>query len=581
MKMWSIRFILLLLFCYACLSTGSGKVYFVSRNFDNILHWNAAEPAFPDENLTYSVQYRNDADKPNFGPKEGCQNIVALSCDLTSVTPSVHDVHYWAKVLVNDRFHGITDTRFTPIKHTTLGPPILSTLATVSSLHLNVTLPLRSDGVSVADIIAKSKNGPFISGIVYILKITHPEWAVLVNKSETGRFIINLKNNHTEYHGYVVYKPRVEWGRSESEKTSFRVTLPGLLAAVVIVSAVCVCNYTRGGKPKSMPQQLILTSNTQPRILYSLDKNLILSKPEIYTQSDQTVYATIQVKPNVSLDGVGGYSPQDIPCQAWQGSDGSSVVTGAHSSSPNPKDVSAQSSEIYSVVAVQVPAEERDFQQATINGREAADQPLLSSKESWDKVGLTSHGASQLPPLDPFDSNLSRTLLLHTVRDNNGQLVLPSLTFQLQSNTGDTERKLLLSDLIESKREGPSLTSLQSSDSSEWSDSGCDDSTLNSPVKSYCNAHCLPSQPVGSYLSQGCQNVPSGDECETGYKQNWMPAIVPGPASRDGCEYKWTNCSWAWSGFKNKDESEEEEDRGGEEHSGKTLLGGWVVEIQE
>ncbi|XP_068613746.1 interferon lambda receptor 1 [Brachionichthys hirsutus] len=589
MEVWSIK--VLVLFCYACLSTGSGKVHFVSRNFNNTLHWDAAQPAFPEEDITYSVEYRSDADNQTFVRKEGCQNIAALSCDLTAETPSLHDVHYRAKVLVNGRLHGKTDTRLSPIKHTVLGPPILSTRTTVSSLHVNVTLPLGPNGVSVADIIAKSKNGPFVSGIVYVLRITHPEWAAQVDDSTTGRFIIGLKNNRTEYRGYVVYKPSVEWGRSESEKTAFTVTLPGdplmflpwilitagLLAAVAIASAVCVCNYAKGGKPNGMPQHLALTSVTQPRILQSLDKNLILSKPEFCTRSDQTVYATILVRPNVSSVGVGGYSPQDIPCRVWQGSDGSSVVTGAHGSSPNPEDVSAQSSDIYSVVAV--PPEDGDIQQATIAGREATNQPLLCSYP--DKAGLSaklsSHGVAQLPAPHRFDSDPARTLLLDAVRDDNGQLVLHSLAFQLQSCPEDTGRKLLLSDLIESKKEG---TSLHSSDSSEWSDSGCDDGALNSPVESYCSTRRRASQLAVSYLRQERRSAPSGDACETGYKQNWMPAVVPGPASRDGSEYERTNCSWAWSSLRNKDEGEEEEDRG-EERSMETLLGGWVLEMPE
>lgn len=48
-----------------------------------------------------------------------------------------------------------------------------------------------------------------------------------VNETTTGRFVINLKNNQTEYCGYVVYRPLSEWGRLKSENTSFCVTLPG------------------------------------------------------------------------------------------------------------------------------------------------------------------------------------------------------------------------------------------------------------------------------------------------------------------------------------------------------------------
>lgn len=41
----------------ACLSTVNGKVYFVSKNFHNVLHWDVAAPAHPGEEVLCSVQY--------------------------------------------------------------------------------------------------------------------------------------------------------------------------------------------------------------------------------------------------------------------------------------------------------------------------------------------------------------------------------------------------------------------------------------------------------------------------------------------------------------------------------------------
>lgn len=61
------------------------------------------------------------------------------------------------------------------------GPPILTTYTTVSSLHVNVNLPLGPNGVSVANIITNSKNRPFKTEIDYTLKITHPVWAAQVS----------------------------------------------------------------------------------------------------------------------------------------------------------------------------------------------------------------------------------------------------------------------------------------------------------------------------------------------------------------------------------------------------------------
>lgn len=36
----------------------TGKVYFVSKNFNNVLHWDPVECASPEEKVLYSVQYK-------------------------------------------------------------------------------------------------------------------------------------------------------------------------------------------------------------------------------------------------------------------------------------------------------------------------------------------------------------------------------------------------------------------------------------------------------------------------------------------------------------------------------------------
>ncbi|XP_031708361.1 interferon lambda receptor 1 isoform X1 [Anarrhichthys ocellatus] len=585
MKMWSMKVITLLLFCYACLSTGDDKVHFDSRNFFNVLHWHLVEPTVPGEKVLYSVQYWSDATE-QYQIKEECENITALSCDLTAETPSIHDVHYRAQVYCNGHLYGSTN-RLTPIAETILGPPILSTHPTVSSLHVNVTLPLGPNGVSVADIITRSKNGPHKTvTIKYTLEITHPTWAAQVNEATTGRFIISVTNNQTEYCGYVSYKPAAEWGRSESERASFCVTLPGdplrllpwllvsaaLLTAIITTLVVWMCNYVKGGKEKSIPQLLVTTSSTPTRVLQSLDRNLIISKVEVCINCDQTLYTTIRTKPNMPSVRPGGYSPQDILCQACQDGTGSSVGTGENSLTPNPEDTSAQSSEIYSVVAVHEHNE--DIQQATNDNRETNNLPMFSSGESWD------NRVRPLPHLDPCVSDPGRSLVLQTVRVANGQLVLPSLIFQLQNSTDDTvppfnpERKLLLSDLIYSKMEGPSLASLKSFDGSELSDSGCDDSSATTPTQTYCNTHYFPSQPVAPYFHQGWKNTPSSDATlESGYKENWLPAILLETASKDSCEYRKTDYPRIWMGPKEEEEGEEDEDRG-EEETRQILLGG-------
>ncbi|XP_033968635.1 interferon lambda receptor 1 [Trematomus bernacchii] len=557
MKMWSLNVIILLLFCYASLLTCDGRVYFVSKNFYNILHWDPVEPAFPGEKALYSVQYCNDTDYQQFQIKKECQNITDLFCDLTAETPSVYDVQYRAQVFSNGSLRG--SHKFKPIAQTIFGPPILFKHTTVSSLHVNVTLPLGPNGESVEDIIIKSKKGPEEVQIRYTLNIIKPKWAARVNVTTTGRFVINLKNNQTEYCGNVFYTPSTE-GRLKSENATFCVKLPddplmllpwllvsaALLTTIIIVSVVYMCNYVKAGKEKS--KLLVSTFSSPQRVLSSPDRNIVISKPEIYVQSERTVYSTVRVETNRPVVGPGGYSPQDVP---WQDSDCSSVETSADSVTSKHENTGGQSSESYGAVAVHVPAtQNEDFQQAN-DKREPSNNP-------------------------------ARPLLLQTERDTNGQLVLPSLMFQLQSGTDDivsplnSERKPLLSDLIDSKTGQPSLDRLQSFDSSKWSDSGFDDGSVHTPTQPYCNTHFSPSQPVASYFPQGCQNTSKDTMFETGYKESWMPAIPLGNASKDSCEYRKTNYPWTRTGLK-----KEEEDMGEEEVSRQILLGGWGVQVQE
>ncbi|KAM4581364.1 interferon lambda receptor 1 [Odontesthes bonariensis] len=538
--MWSVNVMSLLLFCYACLSVGDSEVHFVSRNFYNVLEWDPVEPAFPGQKVLYSVHYHKDSEQ-KYRMKKECQNMTDLSCNLTQETPSVYDVHYRAKVCVNDSSCRCT-TRFKPLRDTVLDAPTLSINTAVTGLHVKVTLPLGPNGVSIADIIGKSKNWLSKTEVLYTLKITNPEWAAQEFKNTTGQFDINLKYNQTLYCGYVVYKPASEWGCSDSEEARFCARLPddhrmflqwplmgvAVLAAMSIISVVCMYSYVKGGKTKNMPQGLVTTSKTY-KMLQHPDKNLILSELQVCTQSDHTVYATIQVKPNVPSQASGGYFPQDIPCHVCLGSSNSFEDTGAH------RDSSAQSSEIYSAVVVHVqPEKNGDFQQAASNNGETSCS-FLSSKgeESCDSGGmtpkLTSREAPPLPDFDACEINLNMQLVLNTVRNITGQLVLPPLTLQLQSNVGDivspmNERKPLLSDLTICQ-DGPSLASLQSFDSSEWADSGYDESSVNTPTSPHCNQHYSHSQLVPDF-QQGCQTTLSGDAIiQSGYKQNWLPEL--------------------------------------------------------
>ncbi|XP_037309435.2 interferon lambda receptor 1 [Pungitius pungitius] len=580
MTMWSVKVITLLLICYACLSTINGKVSFDSKNFHNVLHWDAAEPACPGEEVLYSVRYKSDVAEGKFLIKEECQNITALVCDLTAETPSVHDVHYHAQVYCNGNLHGQT-VRFTPIAKTTLGPPVLSTHSTVSAFYVNVTVPLGPNGVSVADIITRSK--PFETGLVYILKITEPLWAATVNKTTTGRFVIGLKNNRTEYCGYVVYTPQAEAGRSESEPAHFCVTLPGdpldflpwllasaaLLAAVIATSVVFMCKYVNGGKGKSIPMILSkqeISPSTPPEVMEPLDWNIKIFKVEICIETEKTVETMTQAKTPARS---AGYSPQDNLGQNWQ--DGT-VGTGERSRTSGPEDTSAHSSETYGVVV----------QEPNKNGRVGTGHaPTL---ERWDPRPTPYRKQAlphEEPDEEPDEDNAAGRLCLHTVLGTKGQLVL--LLPQLQSSSaGDRgtplspERKPLLSDLKDS---GPSLASINSFDGSEFTDSGCDDSTVTTPTHPYCNGHYPPSQPDAPYVQQGWTNASSGDAAQRD-TPNCFPALLLETQSKDVCGYRTTGCPRTCAGPK-KEEGGGKEEESEVEETKPILLGGWVVHIAD
>lgn len=328
----------------------------------------------------------------------------------------------------------------------------------------------------------------------------------------------------------------------------------------------------------------MVTSGAAPRVLPPQDKGLSISRMDVVSVAEKTLYATIQVKQHVPSVGEGGYSPQDIPSQAWQDDPGSSVE--AERPASNSRNTSGQSSVVYSSVAVHVPDQEEDVPQTSAI-KDTNNSPLFSRRDGCTHGGmspkLSSHEAPQLNLPVTFDSNPadSTPLLLHAVRNSSGELELPALTLQLLGNTEDWQRKPLLSDLINCKTE--SLSSVLSPDGSEESDSGCDDSTLNSPMQPYCNGHYCPSGPVVPDFQQGRLITSSSDDVlESGYKQNWMPANFL--QSEHSCEYTaGTNYAPTWSGLKKDEEDEEDEALAGEElcSPSEILLGDWMVQIHE
>ncbi|XP_061676899.1 interferon lambda receptor 1 [Syngnathoides biaculeatus] len=555
--MWSVAVIFLLLFCYACLSTGNGKVYFNSKNFFNVLHWDARESSHPDQKVFYSVQYKRYEDGETYQEKRECQNIIALNCNLTAETPSLPDVYYQARVYANGQVHGCSK-RFKPIAHTTLGRANVSTGVTPTSLDIRAEVPLGPDGVSLADIIRRSKKGHVNTSIQYTFNLTSPEWAVQHHSSLSAHLVINLKSDQSKYCGYVVYKPLCEWGRPDSEKATFCVTLPGdpykilpwpltsaaLLAVVVMSSFGVVRVYVKGRTNRRLPLSLELdTPRELPNIQHPPERNLVISSVMMEAQNEQIFvynYARVRPKPNGARVGpLGNYSTQNIPCQPWLGTTGSSVER------PNSQASSSQVSVVYSSVVPAVPTEQNKLPRVLV--------------EDEEKISfLTQHTPC-------MDINSGGQMHLQTVRDANGELKLTSLAFQEESCPVG---KPLLSELYESEEEASVLALLKRLDSSESSDSGCVEGTQNTPTLTDCNPTHLA--PFGTYLSN---NVPAlVANPASGYKQNWMP-LDPTPNKNQ--DYMRRTHPWTFPG--------EAEDREFNEYegSGQIFLEDWVLQIQQ
>ncbi|XP_077431647.1 interferon lambda receptor 1 isoform X2 [Vanacampus margaritifer] len=545
--MWCVKVLILLLFCYACLSVGDDKVYFCSKNFYNVLHWNASEPSVPDQQVLYSVQYRRCDEEEPYHIKSECQNITALQCDLTAETPLLPLVYYQARVYADGRLHGRT-FRFEPIVDTTLGQANLSTGVTPTSLHVSARLPLGPNGDSLEDIIKKSKSSSVKNCINFTFYLTSPKWAMQEHPSPSAHFVFNLKSNQ-RYCGYVVYTNLCHFARPQSEKADFCETLPAkpsypgkilwwaltgaaLLAIIVMVLVGAVCVYMKGGLTKKLPRSLEMhIARELPGFQKTPERNLIIRRPKVSAQNEQIPISPTSNGPCVGP--VGSYFPKDLPCQPGLGTTGSSVGRPTVQASSN------QSSVVYSSLATAVPTEQNQLPRVLVEDGDGPPSPQSLDKEACGQ------------------------LQLRTARDANGQLEL-SVAFRVKSGT---ERKPLLSDLYESEEEASVLGLLKRLNSSESSDSGCVDGTL---IATDCAR--AKSAPLGNYISN---NVPPSEANPvSGYKQNWMPFDATPNNDQD---YMRRNHSWTFAGPRETEDGEFNDDAGFQ----RKVLQDWVLQIQE
>lgn len=277
------------------------------------------------------------------------------------------------------------------------------------------------------------------------------------------------------------------------------------------------------------PRQEIGAASRAPDLRQTPEQNLLICRATVSAQTQQIfAFKFAPVRPNPEGPCVGppgSYSPQDV----------------ARAEGPNSRASDSQSSVVYSALAAAAPAEWNELPRALVeDGEKASPPPQNAACLDVDPCGR---------------------LQLHTVRDANGQLKLPSLALQAES---DSERKPLMCERLQSDRDGSVSARPRRLDCSESSDSGCGDVT---PMHMDCNQI-----PLGIYRRD---NWPPGDpDPASGYKQNWMPLDTAPNTDRDYVKRKhpWTLAS-----------PPEMEDGQCNDNGGfrGVFLEDWVLQIQE
>ncbi|XP_036759588.2 interleukin-22 receptor subunit alpha-2 isoform X1 [Manis pentadactyla] len=102
------------------------RVYFQSRNFHNILHWQPGRACAGNNNI-YFVQYKMYGQR-QWKNKEDCWGIQEFFCDLTNETSDIWEPYYGRVRTTSAGIHsGWTMTRrFTPWWETKIDPPLMN-----------------------------------------------------------------------------------------------------------------------------------------------------------------------------------------------------------------------------------------------------------------------------------------------------------------------------------------------------------------------------------------------------------------------------------------------------------------------
>ncbi|KAG5271391.1 hypothetical protein AALO_G00179160 [Alosa alosa] len=567
LDMWLLAF-LVLAFC----SSGHAntvKVYFQSENFHNVLHWDKYSP--DNHSQLYSVEYTLYGSGQVFKPKNECQDITTLSCDLSRETPmSARDDQYIAQVKVGGKVIGQTE-RFWPFIKSELGAPDVAVTLNASVMTVRVELPMLPNNKSLRKILPKP---PF-----YTLILTHNKSGEAITQEQTNTtelFVISKLHRDTEYCGSVTYNIDDLKRRPQSKAftfcktfsepvkpTSFLFLLPAGTVLLLLVALPLLVWRLLIGRKGATPESLNFVDITPTPLATSEKTNI--SNLELQPEEFTNVVVVTPDKKIGSTSKYEGYAPQDTHPQPWH----CQTYNTQQMAPPEDSQGSALSSPTYSVV-VRADVHNSSEDESSPTSFPVSGRPLApGSHLHGHQKGEAGEGDPQSPQSGPLKLQIS----------SDGTLQLPFL-HHLPRAIGDcdpqeeiSEQTALLSVQPETGGPGeqslylPHLSSLTVWGSQEEELEACATNTYISNEVISSPQGITPYRPVQEQFYLG----PLASTSQTNYKQNWVPPVVLESFNGPGVSLQ--------SAWVNPAEGEQQGDEEEEAHK-ELYLKGWKLQIQ-
>ncbi|XP_048860793.1 interferon lambda receptor 1 [Brienomyrus brachyistius] len=552
--MWSSGDTILVLCCVGCSIAQVlqfGNPYFESRNFRNVLRWNLANST--DHPVLYSVQYNIYGTE--WKEKRECQNITALSCDLTAETSDITEL-YHGRVTVNGG-KPVLSPRFCPIRDTVLGSPEVSVSPEMESVTLTLKVPVGPENRASPKELQRDRVKVIISCTVMLTpaeqmpchEILDPQKHLHTNTSDGSEVTIHGLKANTEYCGLATYTMEYDKKKRSSHSAVFNVkthTGPMPLKPLVVTSAVVgfllimalltTTVWLYISRKRRIPYSLTLTrSKLQQSCQHYSKENVYISRLEF-----RTITPHISIEPH-GLQEKGLVSREEphplqdcnnavLPCHSYANQQG---LLQSNTDS-------AQSFTHYSLVAgVQYDNDKIEWFQQPAPETEAGGGHLQITATSTSSAHFNSVGRPLMLESEPGP------LVLLTKKGPNGLLQLPELFALLTP-------EIPLGDLGSASgpcREGaPMLSCLITQEDEERQDSmPTEDHVVRTYLPSqtnpmFCRSPLSPPSPHQTLDTMSNSPAlilpPTTANWPSSYMQNWIPGAPP-PATASGETPHW------------------------------------------